>query len=334
MSHKLLVIGSNTIHTYNFITLVKDYFDDILLLTDKKGDKEVSFNVVELDFRLKSLWTIQKIKTIASQFKPTHIHMHQANSYAFLTLLALRHSPAKKVLNAWGSDILINPKKHFLLKQIVKYNLKQADIVVADSDTVLNEAQKLVPHIKTKNINFGIDFLSCKNEKENIVYSNRLHKSLYNIDKIIISFSKFVKENKDWKLIIAGNGEDTEKLKNKVRELSIERYVEFVGFVDKKTNFEYYCKSKIYVSVPESDSISLSLIEAIVSGCIVFVSDLPSNREVVDSRTGFIVKESDNIPFGRYREIDKEDSIEQRDELKKLFSKEFNRQRYIDIYEN
>ncbi len=334
MRRKLLVIGSNTIHTYNFIALVKDYFDDILLLTDKKGDKEVSFNVVELDFRLKSLWTIQKIKTIASQFIPTHIHMHQANSYAFLTLLALRHSPAKKVLNAWGSDILINPKKHFLLNQIVKYNLKQADIVVADSDTVLNEAKKMVPYIKTKNINFGIDFLSCRNEKENIIYSNRLHKSLYNIDKIIISFSKFVKENKDWKFIIAGNGEDTEKLKNKVRELSIERYVEFVGFVDKKTNFEYYCKSKIYVSVPESDSISLSLIEAIVSGCIVFVSDLSANKEVVDSRIGFIVKKNENIPFEKYNEIDNEGHKERRDELKRLFSKVYNRQRYIDVYES
>jgi len=332
---KLLLIGSDSIHIYNFIELIKNYFDEVLLLTDDEH-REYSIQTIAIDFGINrnSFKTIKKIKSVVNDFQPTVVHIHQANSYALLTLLAIRKYRVKKILNAWGSDILINPKKHFLLKQIVKYNLKQADIVVADSDTVLNEAKKLVSHIKTKNINFGIDFLSCKDEKENIIYSNRLHKDLYNIDKIIFSFSRFVQENRDWILVIAGNGEDTQKLKEQVSQLKIEENVKFIGFVDRKTNFEYYCKAKIYVSIPRSDSVSLSLVEAIVSGCVVFVSDLSANHEIVDNTLGFVVDSLEHIPFHKYNTIDRLEQGEKRSKLKHLFSKDYNKQRYIDIYEN
>ena len=52
---KLLLIGSNTIHTYNYLKLIEDYFDEVLLITDKKSNQydyptiELSFN-----FRLKN----------------------------------------------------------------------------------------------------------------------------------------------------------------------------------------------------------------------------------------------------------------------------------------
>lgn len=333
MGKRLLVVGSNTIHTYTFIDLVKSYFDEVCLLTNIK-EKQVDFEVYALDFRLSSFQTVTKIRKITERFAPTHIHIHQANSYAFLTVLALRKHSAKKILNAWGSDILINPKKNFILKQIVKFSLKNVDIVVADSDAVLEEAKRLIPDLKTENINFGIDFLACNGEKENMIYSNRLHKPLYRIEKIILSFNTFVKKNADWKLVIAGRGEETPKLKSLVESLGLEERVSFVGFVEKETNFKYYCQSKIYVSIPESDSVSLSLIEAIVSGAVVFVSDLKANREVIDSDLGFVVEDLEDIPFEAYQGIDSILQKKRAEVLKVRFSKEYNRQRYIEIYEN
>ena len=328
-----MVVGSNSIHTYTFISLVQNYFDEVILLTNKKG-QDTNFEVIELDFRLKSFKTIRQIQTIANSFHPTHVHIHQANSYALLTFLALKNYQVKKILNAWGSDILTNPKKHFLFKQMVTFNLKHADIVVADSDTVLKEAKNLLPGIKTKNINFGIEFLECTDTKEKIIYSNRLHKPLYNIDKIIYAFNHLQKKDPDWQLVIAGNGEETPKLEKLVQDLRIDKSVKFIGFVDKKTNFYYYCKSKIYISIPISDSVSLSLIEAVVSGCVVFVSNLDANREVVDDTVGFIEKDLEKIEFEKYKDIDKIVQKRSIDHLKKVFSKEYNRQKYIEIYES
>ena len=61
---KLLIIGSNTIHVYNYIDLVKEYFDDILLITNEKREG-TDVKTIELDFHLKissRLKTVAKIK--------------------------------------------------------------------------------------------------------------------------------------------------------------------------------------------------------------------------------------------------------------------------------
>ena len=61
---KLMIIGSNSIHVYNYINLVKDYFDEILLITNKKR-VGTDVKTIELDFHLKlssRIKTVGKIK--------------------------------------------------------------------------------------------------------------------------------------------------------------------------------------------------------------------------------------------------------------------------------
>jgi glycosyltransferase involved in cell wall biosynthesis len=334
MNKKLLIIGNNSIHIYNYIELVKNYFDNVLLLTPKKNNN-FGINNIEVNFGLRKhgYKNYKNLKKIIENFKPNIVHIHQVNTPALLTIWALKNYNVKKVLTAWGSDILINPKKSLWSKWRAKYILNNIDVLTADSNIVLTEAQKLIKKkIKAYNVNFGVDIVDCNIKKENIIYSNRLHKPLYNIDKIILSFSKFLSKNKNWKLVIAGNGSETNNLKNLCKKLNIDNNVEFIGWVDKKTNFEYYCKSKIYVSIPSSDSVSLSLVEAIIAGCVVYVSDLPANHEIVNSNIGFIVKDKENIDFEKYLDLDKKKFEKERQKIKKYFSKEFNRKKFINIY--
>ena len=112
---KLLIVGSSAIHTYNYIQLISGYFDDVLLLTDSRREG-YDVNSVEMDFhmRLSMFSTIKEIKRVVEDYKPSVVHMHQANSYAFLTLLALRKNSVPKVLTAWGSDVLIFPEINYL----------------------------------------------------------------------------------------------------------------------------------------------------------------------------------------------------------------------------
>jgi len=327
---KIVIVGSCSIHLVNFYNLVKDIADDILILTDKDCNKTFGdVKVIQLDFTLKNFFTIYKIKKIIKDFKPTHIHIHQANSYAFFSFLAIKNMGIKKILNVWGSDILVNPKKNFFLKQIVKFCLKKADVIVGDSYYLLEEVKKIYPLSKVEFFNFGIEYNELNNKKQNIIYSNRLHKKNYNIDKIIISFAKFVKNNPQWELIIAGDGEEKLNLINLAKKLNIINKVKFVGFVDKKTNDYYYSISKIYVSIPDSDSISLSLVEAILHKCIPFVSNIPANKEIVKDY-GFIENDLENIDFSKYdKKIIDYNFIEQ---IKKIFSKSENKKKLINIY--
>jgi glycosyltransferase involved in cell wall biosynthesis len=337
MSKKLLVVGSNSIHVYNFIDLVKENFDEVLLLTNEiNPEKDVLALEADFSLGLQSFRTIKKIRSIVKNFQPSVVHIQQANTYAFLTTLALKKQNIPLVLTAWGSDVLINPHKSSLFKKILQYILNNVQVITADSNHVLNNAQALVcKKLSLHNINFGIEMKEYTNmEKENIIYSNRLHKELYNIDKIIHSFSKFFQMHDDWKLVIAGSGDETEVLKALAKKLQIGKHVEFVGFLNQEENYAYYCKSKIYISIPRSDSVSISLVEAILCGCVPFVSDLDANKELIeDSQNGFIEDNLKSINFEKFIQIDTSSFEKTREKLKVIFSKEYNKNRYIETYD-
>jgi glycosyltransferase involved in cell wall biosynthesis len=300
---KLMIIGSNSIHVYNYINLVKDYFDEIILITNKKREG-TSVKTIELDFHLKlssRLKTVAKIKNLIQEYAPSIIHIHQVNSYAYYSLLAARKSSAPKILTAWGSDILLSPKNSFLLKKMVQFNLRHADFFTSDSEFMAEEMRSLLPKRKLDILiaNFGIEIIEKDLLKENIIYSNRLHKKLYQIESVINAFKLFLENSidKTWKLVIAATGEETNNLKSMVEHLNLKGNVEFVGWVDQEKNVEYYSKARLFVSIPESDATSISLLEAMAYGCIPVLSDLPANREWIDDgKNGIIVNSpSENI---------------------------------------
>lgn len=334
MAKKLLIIGSNTIHTYRYIQLIEEYFDDILLLTNKKNE-DYNITSIEVDFRLglNILKSSKRIYNICKEFNPSIVHIHQANSYAFITLFALKNVSVPNVLSAWGSDVLVNPKRSFLFRWLLQYGLKNIDIATSDSLYMAHEMKNYSDNLDVRIANFGIDIEGIKGVKEKIIYSNRLHKSLYNIDKIIKNFSIFVKNNSDWKLVIAGTGDETKQLNHLAQKLSIEASVEFIGWVDSKVNNEMYQKASIYVSVPSSDATSISLLEAIASNCICFVSNLPANCEhIVEGISGYIEPNLDKIDFEKYLKINKDLLEDVNNRKKQSYVKEFNKKIFLGIY--
>lgn len=338
---KLMIIGSNTIHVYNYIDLVKEYFDDILLITNEKREG-TDVKTIELDFHLKlssRIKTVGRIKKLIKEYSPSVIHVHQANSYAYYTLIAARKSSVPKILTAWGSDILISPKKSWFLKKMVQFNLRRADSFTSDSTFMADEMRKLVPEKKIEILiaNFGIEFLDLKLSKENIIYSNRLHKKLYKIDKVILGFKKFLDNSKDktWKLIIAATGEETDALKLLVEQLGLNEQVQFAGWVNKEKNAEYYSKAKIFVSIPESDATAISLLEAMAYGCVPVLSDLPANREwIEDGKNGIIINLLEENLFVHALKLNlAEVASYNRKIIEEKGTKEANRKKFIQLYD-
>ena len=339
---KLLIIGSNSIHVYNYINLVKDYFDEIILITNKKREG-TDVKTIELDFHLKlssRLKTVAKIKNLIQEYAPSIIHIHQVNSYAYYSLLAARKSSVPKILTAWGSDILLSPKNSFLLKKMVQFNLRHADFFTSDSEFMAEEMRSLLPKRKLDILiaNFGIEIIEKDLLKENIIYSNRLHKKLYQIESVINAFKMFLENSidKTWKLVIAATGEETNNLKSMVEHLNLKGNVEFVGWVDQEKNVEYYSKARLFVSIPESDATSISLLEAMAYGCIPVLSDLPANREWIDDgKNGIIVNSPSENIFERALKLNISEvaSINKRIIIEKG-TKVANKKKFIQLYDH
>jgi glycosyltransferase involved in cell wall biosynthesis len=119
-----------------------------------------------------------------------------------------------------------------------------------------------------------------------------------------------------------------------VEQLNIKGNVEFVGWVDKEKNFEYYSKAKLFVSIPASDATSISLLEAMAYGCVPVLSDLPANREWIDDgKNGIIVNTPSENIFERALKlnIDEVASLNNRIIIEKG-TKVANKKKFIQLY--
>lgn len=298
---KIILIGSNSIHCKRYIAgLVASKKFDIVIITNQIMIEFSELQQFEINFALRSLQSKTKILAIIKSFNPDIIHIHQANSYAWHSLRAIKkmNSSPKVILTAWGSDVLILPDKNKILNKIVKFNLLNADVITSDSLYMSAKIAELVApqHKIIKTLNFGMQQLPAKQDlatKEKIILSCRLHKPLYQIEYIIKAFASLCNKqliDNEYVLVVAAAGELTAELKQLAESLQVSQRIKFTGMLSYAELTDYYRKSNIFVSIPTSDGTSSSLLESMAYGCVPVLSNLPANLEwVLNEINGFIV---------------------------------------------
>ncbi len=327
---KLLIIGSTSIHTENFFQLMKEEFKEVQVIS------KLDFSLWSLSAQIR---TPRTIRSIIKKFNPDIVHIHQVNSVAYYALRALLPLGTPNVLTAWGSDIYLTPKRNFILKTLVRWNLNHADSFTADSNDLAQAMQALIPERKIDILiaNFGINLIPVQTEKEKIFYSNRLHKKLYRIDDILRAFGKFKSKpnREEWKLIVGAVGEETDQLKALAAELDILSSTEFVGWLQQEDNARNYAKATYYISIPESDATSISVLEAMASGCIPLLSNLPSSVEWVShGTTGFIVEDVHRDFISEAFEMNLSNASElNKQRIERDGTKDANRRKFLSLYE-
>jgi glycosyltransferase involved in cell wall biosynthesis len=257
-----------------------------------------------IDFSFRNFFSaLRQTKSILSKLSPDILVLYQLNLTAFVATLANRKKKIPTFAIGIGSDILTMPKKGWAYKAMLKYILKHSQAYNAGSPYLLEQMQKYCPkHSEILLANLGINPMQPI-EKEKIVFSNRLHSPLYRIDEVIKAFANFVSkpEFEDWRLVVAATGKEKE-FQQLSQSLGIEDKVKFVGWLSQKENAEYYAKSKIYISLPKSDSFPISLMEAMSGECLCIISDLPAYKG--------IMKQGENCLIVSDLEIEKADYIE------------------------
>ena len=292
----LLIAGPNSVHVSSFVEKigfqVHLVVEEVVTWNNVSNQYVVDFKSFNL-FKLFGNWI--KLFRFVKKLNPDIIHIHQVNRLAFFLIMIASQLRKPCVVTAWGSDVLLMPQKNWIYFNMAKYILSKARFVTADSIDMIKAMNVIHDHSeKYILLQYGIDLVP-QGEKENIIFSNRLHEPIYQIDKIITLFHEFLKDNSDWKLVIAGVGSESERLKRKVSELDITENVQFVGWLNKEMNFDYYSRSKIYISLPKSDGMSVSVLEAMSAGCIPIVPDLDVSREWVQNmHNGVVFQEGIN----------------------------------------
>ena len=322
-SKKLLLIGGSkgNVHLLNFHRLITSYFEEILIVSNQEIEQAAA---KVLNFELKNpfgmLKNVHKLKSIIREFQPDVIQ-------------------GKKplVLTTWGSDVLTLPKRSILHRCMVKYVLNSAIEITADAQFMADAINELVGPMPVVIANFGVEIATVENTlpRDKVIYSNRMHEPLYRIEQIILQSAPFLLANPAWKLRIAASGSQTERLKQISEQLLPESSVEFIGFQSAHENRENYLRSTVYVSIPNTDGTSISLLEAMAYGCLPVVSDLPANREWIENGVNGIV--SNGNLSEEMMEILEMDHVSIQEKNAKIIeekaTKNANKQKYEAIYD-
>ncbi len=245
---------------------------------------------------LRHLIAGKRVGAYLRRFPPDIVHAHNVSGYGYWALLARRHP---LVMTCWGSDVLRVPEEGYFQEVAIVESLRSADLITGDAHHLLDEARRLAsPEAPLEWWQFGVPLerYSVAPTRGNppIVLSTRRMRPLYRLETIIHAFRRVAEFVPKAQLVMIGDDYLRPDLEALVRELGLSRRVLFPGWTEEAELRDWYARASVFVSVPESDSTPVSLLEAFASSLPVVLSDLPANREwVTQNRNGAIVPVGD-----------------------------------------
>ncbi|MBD2822508.1 glycosyltransferase [Xenorhabdus sp. 42] len=120
---------------------------------------------------------------------------------------------------------------------------------------------------------------SINNKKEIILGTASRLVGLKGISVSILTVKELISRGINVKLLIAGNGEDEQKLKILVHKVGVENNIKFIGYCSDVSDF--YNKVDIYLSTPITEPFGLSCIEALSNAVPVIFPFIDGQPESV-----------------------------------------------------
>jgi glycosyltransferase involved in cell wall biosynthesis len=132
-------------------------------------------------------------------------------------------------------------------------------------------------------------------KEEALFFANRGLESIYAPHRVLDVFASLAAGWPEARLVVAHDGSLRPALEARVAaDPALAGRVRFVGRLDAATQATWYARARWYLSVPQSDSVSVSVLEAMAHGAIPILSDLPANRELVrDAENGLILADGE-----------------------------------------
>lgn len=311
------IANADSIHNIRWISYFVDKGYDVSVITlwkNKETIKGVKYYFLDEGLKEESGFTLFKeslflpkifpkeyvatayrLKKLLKEIKPDVVHAQYIGIWAVYAALA-NFTPL--VLTAWGGDILEEQwgvvDKNY--KEFIKYAVKKADLITCDCDDVAHKLKNFGAK-KTIKIQFGADLnkfkpgLDTKYWKDalnlhgkKVVLSPRHIDPIYDIETIIKAACIVKDKIKNVVFILKdyrGSSDYKEKIKRQVLKLGLSENIRFLDEVDFEAMPNLYNAADIYLSVPVSDGMPVSLFEAMATGAVPVVSNLPAPCELV-----------------------------------------------------
>ena len=285
-------------HTRRWVAAMVERGAQAIVITRNPGEVPGAQQVITLaagSDKLGWFTALPELRRVAldlmQRFKPDMVHGHYVTSYGMWAAACGLNLPL--VLTAWGSDILVTPRESRLMRLVVGWSLRRADLITADSLDMVEAIASYHPSASVQQILWGADtdhFCPGTPAPGFEVVSLRSWEPNYNIELIVEAFARFVAQRPQAQacLHLLGGGPMDAALRARVDALKLTGKVQFHGRVGDQAMVAAIQRASVSVSVPTSDATSVSVLESMACGLPIIASDLPANRQWIDAHGGWI----------------------------------------------
>lgn len=114
-------------------------------------------------------------------------------------------------------------------------------------------------------------------------------------DLLIESFNMFSKNNKEWKLVIAGDGLDYKKIKDRVIKYGLQERIILPGYL--KDVRSLLLESSVYLLSSRWEGFPMCITEAFEVGLPIICYDIPAVIPLTRNKEGIVIKKFDTKKF-------------------------------------
>lgn len=287
-----------SVHNHFMTSWFVEQGHDVLFLTDTP-DPNLAGEVREVAPRsgggwLRHIRAAFAVRKALTEWAPNILHAHNVTGYGYWAALSGFHP---LVMTSWGSDLLVLPKSSPFVEMMVRWSLRNADLITADANSLGETARDLVGRpTDVRSLQWGVDLSEFRSDPppdfrdrlrgdaDFVFLSTRRLRPLYNIPIIIDAFASISPRERNARLVIVGEDELSDSLRTQAEQLSLEDRIYFTGWLSREELVYALLCCDAYLTIPSSDSTPLSLLEAFAARLPVIASDLPAIREWITPR--------------------------------------------------
>jgi glycosyltransferase involved in cell wall biosynthesis len=205
------------------------------------------------------------------------------------------------ILMSWASDLLFDIHQSVEELSRAKNAIQDSAGIIVDSNTISNIAVDLGGDSANILIcPWGIELGNFQPRLPRVpdgifrILSLRSLEKIYDLETLIQSISILKKSGELFILVtIIGAGSEKESLLDLASTLGVTEQIDWLPPVPESAIAEVLHAHDLYVSTSRSDGTSISMLQALSTGQLVLVSDIPSNQEwVADNWNGWLFKVS------------------------------------------
>ena len=242
---------------------------------------------------------VPQLRRLIKQSQPDVINPHFASGYGFIAALTRSGSRPPIVLNLWGSDILIVPRKSWLHKRKTRYALRAADYIIGDSEFLVSAAEKLAGGIERSVIPWGIErrFLNLHKDDYSLqkplrVIVPRMQAPVYNNEFIVRGLQPLITDRTVC-LTFPSFGPDAVRFRDVVAPY-LGSGINLYDAMPREQFLAFMAQHDVYLSASRSDSSPASLIEAMALGLLPIAADIPGVQEWLSDDNGRLFPPDDD----------------------------------------